>query len=159
MPFIINYIVDILLHYTKFKEDGTLNLREYLNEVYIKIVDIYGFINVYYPLLELLSDTYKSLDAEKLKLFNQLSFIYYTYLYSPRHKPIDVNDLMKDLHNLGNLLNSIAYKEDKITSKQSSSRQSSSRGTKTRKNNTLITFKRKPFIKRFKNPILLSSLK
>jgi hypothetical protein len=158
IPFIINYILDILLHYTKFKEDGTLNLREYLNEVYIKIVDIYGFINVYYPLLELLSSTYKLLDTEQVKLFNQLSTIYYTYLYSPRHKPIDINDLMKDLHNLGNLLKSIAYKQDKITSKQSSSRQSSSSGTKTRKN-THVQFKRKPFIKRFKNPILLSSLK
>jgi serine/threonine protein kinase len=152
IPFIINYIVDILVHYTKFKPDGTLNLREYLNEVYIKIVDIYGFVNVYYPLLELLSNTYNSLDETKLKIFDQLSFIYSTYLYAPRHKPIDTNALINDLHNLGNLLKSVVG-EDKP---KSSSRKSSSTRKSTRSS---VEFKRKPFIKRFKNPILLSSLK
>ena len=157
IPFIINYIVDVLLHYTKFKSDGTLNLREYLNDVYVKIVDVYGFINIYYPLLELLSGTYNSLDADKLKIFNQLSFIYYTYLYAPRHKPIDTNELMNDLHNLGNLLKSVSD-EHKNTSTRSSRRQSSSKNSKTRKY-TRVSFKRKPFVKHFKNPILLSSLK
>lgn len=158
IPFIINYIVDVLLYYTKFKPDGTLNLREYLNDVYIKIVDIYGFVNVYYPLLELLSSTYNSLDEYKLKLFNQLSFIYYTYLYAPRHKPIDTNELINDLHNLGNLLKSVSDEEHKNTLRRSSTRHSSSRNSKTKKY-TRVSFKRKPFVKHFKNPILLSSLK
>ena len=40
MPFIVDYIVDVLVYYTKFKSNGSLNLREYLNEVFIKIIDI-----------------------------------------------------------------------------------------------------------------------
>ncbi len=127
-----------------------------MNEVYIKIVDVYGFINVYYPLLELLSNTYNSLDAKKLKLFNQLSFIYYTYLYAPRHKPIDTNELMNDLHNLGNLLHSIAYEEKSIT-RHSLNTHYTSKGMKTRKRNrSSVSFKRKRLVKHFKNPILLS---
>jgi len=33
IPMITNYIVDVLVHFTKFKENGALNLREYLNKV------------------------------------------------------------------------------------------------------------------------------
>jgi flagellar biosynthesis protein FliQ len=29
MVIIVNYIVDVLVHFTKFKKDGTVNLREY----------------------------------------------------------------------------------------------------------------------------------
>jgi len=153
IPFIVNYIVDVLIHYTKFKPDGTLNLREYLNEVYIKIIDIYGFINIYCPLLELLSTTYSSLNKQKLELFNHLSYIYYTYLYAPRHKPIDINELMNDLSILGKLLSLIVHEEERFLLKYSSSKKS-----KTRKLRTTV-FKRKPTIKRFKNPVLLSSKK
>jgi hypothetical protein len=31
MDYLINYIVDVLVHFTKFRTDGTLNLRDYLD--------------------------------------------------------------------------------------------------------------------------------
>jgi len=148
MPLIINYVVDVLLHYTKFNPDGTLNLREYLNEVYIKIVDIYGFINVYYPLLDMLSSRYNMLDKNQLNILNHLSFIFYNYLYAPRHTSINMNELMDDLDILGNLLKIVVHEENHNISRTSSN---------TRKSRSSLLFKRKPFIKRFKNPILLSS--
>jgi serine/threonine protein kinase len=152
IPLIVDYLVDVLLHYTKFKNDGSLNLREYLNDVYINIVDIYGFINIYYPLLELLSDSYNSLSSNKIKLFNQLAFIYYNYLYAPRHNPININELLKNLNVLGDLIKYVADEEDKNLLSTSTTRE-----TKTKKRSkNYSTFKRKPFVKRFKNPILLS---
>jgi serine/threonine protein kinase len=153
MPTIIDYIVDVLIHYTKFKENGDLNLREYLNEVFIKIVDIYGFINIYYPLLELLYNNYFSLNSEKLELYNQLAYIFKMYLYTPSHKPYNIKALFNDLKQLGNLLHIIITGKKKTTS--SSSPLAS--GIKTRKNvSSKLFFKRKPFIKRFKNPIFLT---
>jgi hypothetical protein len=153
MPIIVDYIVEVLIHYTKFKGNGDLNLREYLNEVFINIVDIYGFINIYYPLLELLSNNYFSLNAEKMELFNALCSIYKTYLYSPRYEPYVMSELLNDLKELGNLLHIIIRGKKKTSSLLAS-------GIKTRKrkrnSGKSPLFKRKPLVKRFKNPIFLS---
>jgi serine/threonine protein kinase len=155
MPFIINYIVDVLVHFTKFKQNGDLNLREYLNEVFIKIVDIYGFINVYYPLIELLHNNYFSLNADKLKLFKKLKFIYNKYLYTPRHEPYKIEQLLKDFKELGNLIH-IIIKGKKATTKSSSPLASGITKRKRRNLSKSTLFKRKPPIKRFQNPFFLS---
>jgi serine/threonine protein kinase len=174
MDFIVNYIVDVLIHFTKFRENGSLNLRDYLDNVFIKIVDIWGFISIYLPIVELLSNNYEYLTKNELKIFNQLQFIFVEYLYNPRHEPIDMNMLYSDLKDLGNLLH-IKLKGKKKTTKSSKSSKSSksvrlnnsyiAEGIKTRKNknslfvknesNTRVSFKRIPKQKRFKNPILL----
>lgn len=156
MPYIIDYIVDVLVHYTKYKENGTLNLREYLNEVYIHIVDIWGFITAYYPFLEMFSNNYDTLNEKELQVFDKLQYIFNEYLYTPRHTPYDMNKLYNDLKTLGNLLNTIAHGYRK-----SSSNDSLGSGIKTRKNklkkiSKSPIFKRKKFIKNFKNPFLLS---
>jgi len=104
MEYIVNYIVDVLVHFTRFRDDGTLNLREYLDTVFIQIVDVWGFISVYYPMIELLGNSYSRMSKQELKIFNQLQFIFVEYLYSPRHEPIDMNMLYSDLKDLGNLI-------------------------------------------------------
>jgi len=159
MPFIIDYIIDVLVHYTKFKSDGSLNLREYLNEVFIKIVDIWGFINVYYPYLEMMSNNYFNLKSDELNVYKKLEFIFNNYLYAPRHEPIDMNELFDDLKDLGNLIHIIAYGKQKSSSIKSSNEMA--RGIKTkkyRKKRTSSTsiFKRIPLKRRFKNPFFLS---
>jgi serine/threonine protein kinase len=153
MPYIIDYIIDVLVHYTKFKSDGKLNLREYLDDVYIKIVDIWGFITSYYPYLEMFSNNYFSLDKKQLKIFKQLQYIFNQYLYTPRHEPIDTSELLNDLKTLGNLIHIVAHGKKKTTSTRSSKILAS--GINTRKNTSII-FKRKALVKRFNSPFLLS---
>jgi serine/threonine protein kinase len=186
MEYIINYIVNVLVNFTKFRENGTLNLRDYLDNVYIKIVDIWGFISVYIPLLELLSNNYNLLSKNELNIFNQLQFIFIEYLYNPRDEPIDFNMLFSDLKDLGNLLY-IKFKGKKktFTSKSSSIKKTNSKNTKSKlfletlplnlardvNNNTRkiknkeklkyeiktsVSFKRRPKQRRFKNPFFLS---
>ena len=104
MEIIVDYIVDVLLHYTKFKTDGSIDLRQYLDNVFIEIVDIYGFIVSYIPILEILSNSYSSLTKLELKIFNQLQFIFVEYLYNPRHETINIDTLFSDLTILGELL-------------------------------------------------------
>jgi serine/threonine protein kinase len=156
MPYIIDYIVEVLLKYTKFKGDGSLNLREYLDDVYIKIVDIWGFITVYYPYLEMFSNNYFKLNDNELKIFKQLQYIFNVYLYTPRATPIKMYELYDDLKILGNLIHIVAQeKRNSISSEHSLEG-----GNKTRKNSKKISsssiFKRKKFVKRFKNPFFLS---
>jgi serine/threonine protein kinase len=158
MEFIVDYIVDVLLHYTKFKADGTIDIRQYLDNVFIEIVDIWGFIVTYIPVVELLSNSYNTLTKLELKIFNQLQFIFVEYLYNPRHEPIDMDILFSDLTILGELL------RIKFTKKQSSpiintkKRKAKDFNKKTRKNNlvsekkTRVSFRRGFKKRRFKNP-------
>ena len=167
MEYIVDYIVDVLLHFTKFKADGSLDLRQYLDNVFIKIVDIWGFIISYVPIIEILSDNYKSLTKQELKIFNQLQFIFVEYLYNPRHEPIDMKELYTDLKILGDLLH-IKLTGKKTTSPPktptSDTKKSVGKGIhkKTRKNiikndkKTRVSFKRGPKKRRFKRPFFLS---
>ena len=100
MEYITNYIVNVLVNFTRFRDDGTLNLRYYLDKVFIKIVDIWGFIITYLPILEILSSNYDELTPDQLKLFEELKFIYVNYLYKPTSKPINIKDLVSRLNNL-----------------------------------------------------------
>ena len=104
MTYIVDYIIDVLVHFTKFKENGALNLREYIDNVFIQIVDIWGFISTYYPIIELLSNSFSSLSKSTMKIFKQLQFIFVEYLYNPRHEPIDMKMLYSDLKLLGQFL-------------------------------------------------------
>jgi serine/threonine protein kinase len=163
MSYIVNYIIDVLVHFTKFREDGTLNLREYLDNVFIQIVDIWGFITVYFPILEILSNNYSSLTKNELKVFNQLQFIFVEYLYNPRHEPINMNQLYSDLKKLGNLLyftiNKVNNRNVSIKKSYNSYDNANGIYRKTKrnyikeKNLHKISFKRRPNQRRFKNPI------
>ena len=155
MPIIVDYIVNVLDNYTKFRENGELNLREYLNKVFIKIIDIYGFINSYYPLLELLYNNYSILNANEIKLYNKVCSLFKEYLYTPQTTPYNMNDLLTNLNNIGKLLQILAREsENQITT---SSPLASGIKTKKRKIKSKSTlFKRKPFVKKFKKPLFLS---
>jgi len=97
MPYITNYIIEILIHFTRFRENGTLNLRIYLDTVFIKIVDVWGFISTYFPMLEIFDENYDNLSEEEEKIFETIKQLYIKYLYSPRIEPVNTDELVKDL--------------------------------------------------------------
>lgn len=104
IPYIVNYLVEILLHFTKFKSDGSLNLRVYLDNVFIKIIDIWGFIISYVPLYELLFENYTNLTNNQYLIIKKLKQIFIKYLYHPRIKPINIEDLEHDLKEINLLI-------------------------------------------------------
>jgi hypothetical protein len=101
-PFIINYLVEILIHFTKFKSNGSFNLRFYLDNIFIKIIDIWGFIISYVPLFELLFENYLNLTNNQIVIFKKLKVIFLKYLYEPRVKPIEIENLEYELKNINN---------------------------------------------------------
>ncbi len=76
-------------------------------------------------------------------------------MYEPRHEPIHMNELLNDLKILGNLIHIVIHGKRKTTSSNNSAL---AKGIKTKKNQIFKSpvFKRKPLVKRFKNPFLLS---
>ena len=102
--FINNYLVEILLNFTSFRSDGTLNLREYLDNIFIKIVDVFGFTVSYFPLYELLFENYNVLNENQMLLFDNLKKIFLEYLYNPRVQPINIDNLVNNLKNINKII-------------------------------------------------------
>jgi hypothetical protein len=131
--YLINYIVEILKHFTDYKEDGTLDLRVYLDTVFIKIIDIWGFLISYLPILEILSVNYDKLNENEIQIFELIKHMYISYLYNPRIETINMNDLNNDLNKLTKLLgnnnNSFKKKIDTLFQKKKSNRSSSSKSS------------------------------
>jgi len=105
LPYIYNYIIQVLIHFTYFKEDKTINLRKYLDSVFIKIVDIYGFIISYLPIFEALFENYNKLNETELKLFENMKVLFIKYLFSPRIEPINIVELVNELKRFNKILN------------------------------------------------------
>ena len=173
MPYIVNYIMSVLKKYTKFRNNGKLNLREYLDNVFIKNVDVWGFLNIYFPMLELLYNNYSHLNKTEMFLFETLKGMFVKLLYLTADEPINKNDVLTELNKIRIILYKIVF--GKIESFNSSSSSDKASGIKTRKNKknpflniktknktknkkvtTNISFKRRPKVKRFKNPIFLN---
>jgi serine/threonine protein kinase len=158
MSYITDYIVEVLLKFTKFRENGTLNLRDYLDNVFIENIDVWGFCSAYFPFLEVLFNNYSKLTEVELNLFNIIKELFVT-LYITRSEKLDINEIMKMLKNMDKLF------EKKLIGRTPESRDVASglrKFKKTMKNKnykkskTNISFKRKPLKKRFKKPIFLS---
>ncbi len=94
---IIKYIVSIL---RRFTYDGKFHLNEYLEKVYLKNVDIWGFLMIYSPILEKLFDSFENLTERQIKLYKAIKNLYTKYLYSASIYPINVDNLVKDLKGL-----------------------------------------------------------
>jgi hypothetical protein len=107
LPCIINYLVEILIHFSKFKKDGSLNIRDYLDNIFIQIIDIWGFITSYLPLYELLFENYNKLKEPQILLFIKLKNIFLKYLYEPHIEVIKINDLEHHLKELNILIKNV----------------------------------------------------
>lgn len=94
--FIANYLTQILINFTYINQDHKLNLRFYLDEVFIHNIDIWGFISTYVPLLEIF---YK--NKHNNQILNQLRELF-LFLYSQGELPIKQEELIIRINNLTN---------------------------------------------------------
>ena len=162
LKYIIDYLIDVLVHFTKPGIDVKECLRNYLDNVFIQIVDIWGFISIYFVYIEILFNNYDKLTMQELELFNKLKHLFVEYLYKPRYEPISMDLLYSDLSDLEDLLYKLAFTKEKKTIKSKSKEKtkekktikSYARGKSNKKSS--ISFKRKPKQRRFKNPFLMS---
>jgi serine/threonine protein kinase len=132
--FIINYIIEILIHFTKFRADGTLNMREYLDKVFINNVDVWGFVSTYLPLLENLHENYNNLTPVLHDVFHIIRKLF-LFLYSPSVKPLNKDFITKELTKLGKL-----FKSEMILGKTNKSKISLVKSESTSKGITGQTF-------------------
>ena len=100
---ITNYIIEILLNFSDFGDNDSIKFKDYLDNVFVKIVDIWGFIMIYCPIVEVLFKNYSKLTKNQMSIFNHLKHIFLVYCFNPRITPIDMVVLTKDLTHLNTL--------------------------------------------------------
>jgi serine/threonine protein kinase len=83
-------------------EDNTKRgLKIYLDSVFIKNVDIWGFVMSYIPILKFLSEKYGLLNKSQKQLFESLKFLFITYLFFDPNEPIlEKTDFFETLNNI-----------------------------------------------------------
>ena len=160
MTYITNYLIEILVHFTRFRENGSLNLRLYLDTVFIKIVDVWGFIVTYFPMLEFFNENYDNLTEEQEKMFEKIKELFIKYLYSPRIEPINENELVTDLKILSKLFSKETSSITANGLKNKTIKMRTNRAAKHKvKHNSRLRFKKPIKTKTKKNKLFMLSTK
>jgi hypothetical protein len=110
--YIANYITDILLKFTKFNQDGTFSMQEYLDTIFIHNVDKWGFVTTYFPILHIYYVNYKVLDKENMDAFITLKELF-NYTYKTSSEKLEVESIVNYLNRIGLLLEKAYKKLDK----------------------------------------------
>lgn len=109
--FIAEYITEIL---TKYTINGKLMLTAYFNEVFIHNSDIWGFVMIYSPMLEMYYNVLtvgKELTKNQMDVYEKLREVFVRHLLQNAITKIDTHLLMKDLKALSSLCHSCATVE------------------------------------------------
>ena len=133
--YIIEYLSKILQKYTI---RGKFQLINYFNEIFIKNIDIWGFVMIYMPIITILYENYSKLNEDEMKLFEKIKYIIIHFLFETSITPIQTNDLVNELRKLNLFLKEsnknifstkIMSSTTSKTKKQTSSRKKSSNRT------------------------------
>ena len=143
--YILNYISEVIYKYTK---NGVFNKLEYLNQVYLKNMDIWGFLTTYLDFYDVVNDKKKISSQDKIFL-EKIKKIIMETLFLNSTIPINVPNLIDKLRDLNfsfskitknivggkkNMINNKNYKMKSIRKKYNKTRKNKTRKNKIRKN-------------------------
>lgn len=101
--YIIEYISKIAYKYTDVK-NKKLDLQDYFKNVFLKSIDIWGFIFCYFPILNIMSYTKRDkLSKIDIKICEKIKHIIVHYLYENALEPINPVDIKRELLELNEL--------------------------------------------------------
>lgn len=95
--YIIEYISKIVDKYTY---DKKFHLYEYFSKVFVKNIDIWGFVTIYLPILERLYDKKNKITEKEKELFQSLKYIIVHFLFETPVDPINTSKLIQELTHL-----------------------------------------------------------
>ena len=99
--YIIEYLSKILEKYTN---NGSLDIMSYFENVFLKNIDIWGFIMIYIALYEYLYNTFDDLNEYQMEFITKIKYIIIHFLYENPLEPIDVSSLVNELTNLNTII-------------------------------------------------------
>jgi len=114
--FIFEYITKILVTFTK---NGEFDKYAYFSQVFLKNIDLWGFVVSYIPIVEDVLDAHKKLNDAQMEMIEKMKELMFILINASDH-PINVPNLIEKL----NSLNSV-FSHFKRTKKSGSSSSSS----------------------------------
>lgn len=122
--YIVEYLTKILKHYTKH---GTLDIMTYFNTVFLRNIDVWGFVLTYFAFYEELYKHFDTLNDYQLSFLTRIKQIIIEFLYENPLQPINIDNLVIELTKLNELFSRFDAIETQST-------QSNTIGGKTRTN-------------------------
>ena len=105
--YIVNYISEILFEYTL---NNKLDLREYFDNVFLKNIDVWGFMSIYLAFIDKIYNYKSRLNDYGYDFFYKIKDIIIRYLYSNPIKVIDTKSLSIELTNMNKIIKNIEFK-------------------------------------------------
>ena len=99
--YIVEYLSKILEKYTN---NGNLDLMMYFENIFLKNIDIWGFVMVYIVLYEELYKSFDELNEYQMEFINKIKYIIIHFLYENPIAPIDISSLVNELKNLNKVI-------------------------------------------------------
>ena len=99
--YIIEYLCKILRKYT---QNGKLDLSTYFYTVFLKNIDIWGFITLYIFMLEYLCNNVKELNIYQKQFIDKIKDITIHFLYETPTEPINTTKLINELTSLNTII-------------------------------------------------------
>jgi hypothetical protein len=136
--FIFEYISYILF---KFTRNGKFDKMEYFSQVFLKNLDVWGFVMTYLPILEYLTGYYNKLCDCEMQIVDKIKEMI-LYAIECSYVPIDVDKIVVKLEDLNALFlkadkkSTVHFQEKRPTS---SLTQSKSKSKSKSKSNTKTT--------------------
>uniref|UniRef100_A0A6C0IFZ3 Protein kinase domain-containing protein n=1 Tax=viral metagenome TaxID=1070528 RepID=A0A6C0IFZ3_9ZZZZ len=163
--YITNYLVKILHKYTYLENSKiVIKLNDYLDNVFINIVDVHGLLTCYFPLIDILFINYKNLSKSQHKIFITIKNIFTTYLFSPITDKSEITKIIEKLEDLtllikGEINSDTFHTINSSTSKTTTSTRKARGIIKHKKTNKKFFHKTSKKILRDNNLFLLTQLK
>jgi serine/threonine protein kinase len=99
--YIIDYLSRILQKYTK---NGKIELQEYFNTVFIKNIDIWGFVTIYLEFFDKIYKNFDKLNEYQMQFLEKIRYIIIHFLYENPNEPIQIDELINELTNLNAII-------------------------------------------------------
>ena len=99
--YIVEYLSKILEKYTN---NGSFDIMSYFKNVFLKNIDIWGFVMIYIVLYEYLYESYDKLNEYQMEFITKIKYIIIHFLYECPIEPINVSLLTDELTNLNKVI-------------------------------------------------------
>jgi hypothetical protein len=99
--YIVEYLSRILEKYTV---NGNIDMISYINNVFFKNIDIWGFVMIYIAMFEHLYDNFNTLNEYQMQFILKIKYIIIHFLFESPTEPISVTELVKELTSLNNII-------------------------------------------------------
>ena len=99
--YIIEYLSQILKKYT---QNGKFDMVTYFNTIFLKNIDIWGFVMIYISLYEYLYNSFETLNEYQMQFIDKIKYIIIHFLYESPIEEINVSSLANELTKLNSLI-------------------------------------------------------